>query len=82
MGLIAAACIERAIREGRAPTWRKVEYRGTYGGVDPHAWAAAERLDGEVWAIDPSMGYCGPDDKGFHEYQRGYENHIFGVVNS
>jgi hypothetical protein len=78
MGLMAAACMERAIKEGRAPVWKAVEYRGLYGGADPHAWAVVERMDGLVVVIDPATGYCGPETKGFYPYSAGYENHTFG----
>ena len=76
---IVAACMERAISEGRAPGWLGVELRAnkikSFWG---HAWAANMRSDHRTFVSDPARHYYGEEAGGTWNYGLGYESHVFG----
>lgn len=78
MAVIVGACMERAIREGKAPNWQGVEIRANYKGLG-HVWTHLKGKNGREIVVDPARGYIGEVDNSGWDYQRGYENHIFGV---
>ncbi len=74
-GVILAACLERAITQGKAPGWRGVEIRANIG----HLWVVAKDKGGKVSVFDPAQKYYGSAERGRWNYHLGYEKHVFGV---
>lgn len=79
---IAAACMERAIAQGRAPGWVGVEIRANMNDnvVEGHVWMVALRDNGQEEVYDPTAYQLNKrHTMGPWGYQKGYEQHIFGV---
>lgn len=78
-GVILAACMERAISEGKAPGWKGVEIRANQDIILGHVWAVLkDDKDNEV-VFDPALKYNGSAKRGGWNYRLGYEKHVFGV---
>ena len=76
---VVAACMERAISEGRAPGWLGVELRANkIKSLQGHAWAASLRSDRHIIVSDPARRYYGEEAGGTWNYGLGYETHAFG----
>jgi len=83
-GVIATACMQRSILEGRVKGWNWAEYRGTWKleGHSGHGWAALSKQGTDrIWVVDAASDYSGWQDsrEAPHNYGAGYENHVFGV---
>ena len=77
-GVLVAACMERAIREGKAPGWKGVEIRANMDIALGHLWAVCLDDKDREHVFDPAQHYGGGPDGGNWNYKLGYENHVFG----
>lgn len=76
---IAAACIERAVKEGLVQNLSGVELRASLKQWG-HMWAQVRYKDGTENVCDATNDYMGPPKiKDEWNYIEGYENHKFGV---
>lgn len=78
-GVIVAACMERAIKEGRAPGWKGAEIRANLDTPGGHLWAVCLDDKGKEHIFDPAQHYQGRPDGGNWNYELGYEKHVFGI---
>ncbi len=82
---VIAACMEKAIRENRAPGWKGgAELRANQNSRGGHTWVFLQRNTGEPYVVDPAQGFLGnPDVPGPHwDYNAGYKHHRFGFPGS
>lgn len=81
-GVIVAACMERAIKEGKAPGWKGVEIRANMDISLGHLWVVCLDNKGKEHVFDPAEHYHGVSDGGKWNYELGYEKHVFGKPNT